>query len=67
MQAYEFLTKPENGVIVIPEKYQDKITSNIRVIVLSLGEDTVRKSDALLEPTLDTSDWKFDREEANAR
>jgi len=76
MQAYEFLTKPTNGVITIPEELRRKITSNIKVIILDLNPNnpgiddinaTVRKSDMILPPTLDTRDWKFDREDANER
>ena len=75
MQAYEFLAKAENGVIPIPEEFKNRITSDIKVIVLEMrpsslnGEQTGsrQKSDLLLPPTLDTSDWKFSREEANAR
>jgi len=75
MQAYEFLAKAENGVIPIPEKFRNRITSNIKVIVLEVNSSeinsdqagTKQKSDLLLPPTLDTSGWKFCREEANAR
>lgn len=75
MQAYEFLAKPENGVIPIPAEFRDRIISNVKVIVLevttgrsdfeSVGIE--QKSDLLLPPTLDTIGWKFSREEANAR
>jgi len=76
MQAYEFLTKPTNGIITIPEELRRKITSNIKVIILDLNQNSpdiddinaaVRKSDMILPPTLDTRDWKFDRGDANKR
>lgn len=75
MQAYEFLAKPENGLIPIPAEYRSKITAEVKVIVLKMKPDAsgagkanaARKSDLLLPPALDTSGWKFSREEANAR
>ena len=72
MQAYEFYATPENGSIKIPEKYRDKITSGVKVILLEnklSGKETGshHKSDLLLTPTLNTKNWKFSREEANER
>ena len=34
MQAYEFYTTAENGIIRIPEKYKNKIGSKFKVIIL---------------------------------
>ena len=73
MQAYEFFAKPENGVIPIPKEFRSKITSNVKVIVLKTQQNNIDfgetsteyKSDLLLAPSLDTSGWKFNREEAN--
>jgi len=75
MQAYEFLAKPENGAIPIPEEFRSKITSYVKVIVLETKQNGLNlteankgyKSDLLLPPTLDTKGWKFSREEANER
>ena len=73
MQAYEFLAKPENGVIPIPEEFRNRITSNVKVIVLEtkpFGFKEINKgnkTDLLLPPALDTKGWKFNREEANER
>lgn len=75
MQAYEFFAKPENGVIRIPEEFKNKINSNVKVILLESKQlkfdhreaASSRKSNMLLPPTLDTSNWKFIREEANER
>ena len=74
MRAYEFLAKPENGVITIPKEYRNRITSNVKVIVMEIKQDLrendkinpMRKSDLILPPTLDTRGWKFSREEAIA-
>jgi len=74
MQAYEFLAKPENGTITIPNELRHIITTNVKVIVLEITQNkeprantTSRKSDLILPPTIDTRKWKFDREEANER
>jgi len=77
VQAYEFYAIPENGVIVIPEQYRDKITNGVKVILLEESSlkfqklnkeaEIRRKSDALLPPTMGTKDWKFSREDANER
>ena len=75
MQAYEFLARLENGVIPIPKEFLNRITSNVKVIILEAKPSELvpekaiasRKSDLLLPPTLDTIGWKFSREEANAR
>ena len=76
MQAYEFFAKPQDGIIRIPEEYRSRITTNVKVIILesvphhysSTQEEFTdsQKSDMLLPPTLDTTNWKFSREEANA-
>jgi len=75
MQAYEFLAKPKDGVITIPKEFRNKITSNVKVILLEIKQDNLEdnkisaicKSDLILPPTLDTRGWKFCREEANER
>jgi len=72
MQAYEFYATPENGSIKIPEKYRDKITSGVKVILLEeklIGKEVNNhyKSSLLLTPTLNTKDWEFSRDEANER
>ena len=75
MQAFEFVTKPENGTITLPAELQPILKSSIRVLILQApptmeeeeGLIASRKSDLLLSPTLDTRGWKFNREEANER
>ena len=75
MQAYEFYTKPKNGVISIPEQYRNQITSDVLVIILEkepwqFNRDEAnarKKSDLLSPPMLKTKGWKFSREEANER
>jgi hypothetical protein len=74
MHAYEFIAKPENGVIPIPEHYKSLITDDVMVIVLpglswnNSGVANVRKkTDLLPPPTMKTKGFKFNREEANER
>ena len=75
MQAYEFYATPKNGVITIPEQYRNRITSDVKVIILDVKSwkfsrekaNASRKSDLLLAPTMNTKGWKFSREEANER
>ena len=66
MQSYEFYAVPENGVITIPEQYRNKIKAGVKVILLE--EINQKKRTDLLSPvSIDTRDWKFDKEEANER
>jgi len=75
MQAYEFYTKPKDGMIHIPEELKTQITDNILVIVLEKnpvvhnqdGANARKKTDLLSPPSLKTKGWRFNREEANAR
>jgi len=67
MVAYQFEATTENGFIRIPDEYSRKIGAKIKVIVLDDDGDIDVDWDELFPPTVDTSVWKFDREEANAR
>ncbi|MDR2600812.1 MAG: hypothetical protein LBC73_11130 [Oscillospiraceae bacterium] len=74
MQAYEFYTTPENGVITIPEQFRRRITAGVKVILLQQNMSDSKndayvshKSDLLLSPTMSTVGWSFNREEANER
>jgi len=64
MLAYQFNATAENGFIRIPDEYKMKIGSKIKVTVVN--DDDIQW-DKLFPPVVDTSIWKFDREEANAR
>jgi hypothetical protein len=66
MKAYEFISTVDNGIIHVPEKYRDKIRSNVKVIVLleEAREKTVGEFSAFRIPT---KGFKFDREAANER
>jgi hypothetical protein len=69
MQAYEFTSTVKNGVIPIPELYRNKISSAVKVIVLSgtkpAHTDKRKKSFHYLG--IDMTGFIFDREEAHER
>ena len=75
MQAYEFHATPKNGILEIPERYKNKIKSEVKVILLEGSpwkfdreEANARRRTDLLSPlSIDTRGWKFDKEEANER
>jgi len=66
MLAYQFQTTAENGFIRIPDMYKSKIGTRIRVTVVNDDEQNI-DWDKLFPPAVDTSNWSFNREEANAR
>ena len=70
MQAFEFTSVTENGVIPIPELYRNKITDAVRVIVLTQDakkERGTKKQKTFHNIGIDMSGFKFNREEANER
>jgi hypothetical protein len=71
MQAYEFNTVIHEGMIRIPEQYQDKLLSpsSVRVILLSnITESIVGTSNKKFSAMkLHTKGFTFNREEANER
>jgi hypothetical protein len=72
MQAIEFESYVENGVIVIPLQYQKTITHSVRVIVLSKDETfkfsqkTGNKKN-IYSLAVDMSGFTFNRELINER
>jgi len=71
MQAVEFETKIENGVIPIPYQYRDTFSDDVRVIVLTnekpSQEPVKQKKKKLHYIGIDMTGYKFNREEANER
>ncbi|GHV96282.1 hypothetical protein AGMMS50293_26020 [Spirochaetia bacterium] len=70
MQAFEFTSVTANGVIPIPECYQNKIIDTVRVIVLTQDIDEVKptsKQKTFHYIGIDMSGFKFNRDEANER
>ncbi|MDM8523304.1 hypothetical protein QUF80_08030 [Desulfococcaceae bacterium HSG8] len=75
MQSIEFEAKPHNGIIRIPESYQDWYAKKVKVILLSETEPETTGKDSekdklrsfFNEFNADLTAYCFDREEANAR
>ena len=76
-QAIQFDTVVERGIIRIPEQYLKEIPSTVKVTVTLLNEPIIKigvnsgagmlSSDDFSALKIDTSNWKFNREEANER
>lgn len=64
MQSFQFQTVLDGNNIRIPDEYKNKIGT--RVIVTIVNENTLNW-DEIFPPCVDTTTWKFNREEANAR
>jgi hypothetical protein len=68
MQAVEFESHVENGVITIPHKYRDSVADKVRVILLNSESPKIdKKSKKIYSLGIDMAGFKFDREEANER
>ena len=75
MQAIEFTTASHNGIITIPQDYKDWLSKSVRVILLTSVE--VETSGQVTDQaalrrffdqfTADLTEYRFDREDANAR
>jgi 5-methylcytosine-specific restriction endonuclease McrBC regulatory subunit McrC len=68
MQAVEFESRVENGVITIPHKYRDSVADTVRVILLNNESPKIdKKSQKIYSLGIDMAGYKFNREEANER
>lgn len=67
MQAYEFNATASNGFIKIPEEYAKKISSDVRVIVMTEKKPRSKKQNLFPDFGINTEGYKFNREEANER
>jgi hypothetical protein len=66
MQAYEFNSIVENeGIIHIPKQYLVKISSPVKIILLTNGNALQNKSKHFSAMKLKTKGFKFDRALAN--
>jgi hypothetical protein len=66
MQAYEFNSIVENeGVIHIPKQYLVKISSPVKIIILTNEETLQNRNKHFSAMKLKTKGFKFDRESAN--
>lgn len=72
MQAIEFDSYIENGVISIPPRYQNAVKSLVRVIILpkeepsDIAQNSVKK-EGLYSLNIDMADFTFNRDEVNER
>ena len=64
MESFSFRTVPENGVVVIPMNYENKL---VEITVREIANTPKRKRDLLSSVEIDTSGWRWNREEANER
>ena len=69
MEAIEFKTILHNGTVVIPQKYSSQWEGKtIRVIVLDESEPVEMPKKMMFKAiSLNTQEFDFNREEANAR
>ena len=70
MQAIEFLTQAEDGIIKIPKKHIKNFNRKIRVIILAEEEPAKKKSikkGHFSAIKIKTKGFKFNREEAKER
>lgn len=69
MQAIEFVTTKEKGMIKIPKEYLDLLSNEFRVIILvdPIKKKKQRKKKLFSSVKIDTKGFKFNRDEANER
>jgi hypothetical protein len=67
MKAIQFETLINDGTIKIPEQYLDENPMEVIVTLLPVNKRPKPKSIDEFPAILDTGNWKFNREEANAR
>ena len=66
MYAIEFQTELNNGIIKVPNEFLKKLHNKVRVIVLDDEIDNEKKFE-FNAIKIKTKDFKFNRDEANAR
>jgi hypothetical protein len=57
----------EGGVIRIPAKYAKHVKSKVKVVLFPENEDTSGKSSRIPFYGFNTTEYSFDRDEANGR
>jgi hypothetical protein len=70
MYTIEFIARAENGVIRLPKEYEDVLTDEMRVIILT--KNPVIKKDlpskiSFKAVKINTKNFRFNREDANER
>ena len=67
MTSISFDAVARDGTIKIPEKYAKQIDSNVLVVLFPMKGSIDKKSGLIPFFGFDTTNYRFDREEANAR
>jgi hypothetical protein len=67
MQAVEFIGKPHDDVVDLPAELRGWNGRRVRVILLDAESESVAKAPNFTALALKTRDFRFDRDEANAR
>jgi hypothetical protein len=67
MQAVEFETFVENGIIPIPVEYRNSVAKSVKVIVLNKEPVKMTKKSRIYSIGVDMTGYKFNRDEANER
>lgn len=67
MQAVEFETFVENGIIPIPVEYRNSVAKSVKVIVLNKEPVKMTKKSKIYSIGVDMTGYKFNRDEANER
>ena len=67
MQAVELIGKPHDDVVDLPTELRDWNGRRVRVILLDAENEPVTVTPGFTALTLKTRDFRFDRDEANAR
>ena len=67
MQAVEFIGKPHDDVLDLPTELRGWNGRRVRVILLDAENEPVTVNPAFSALSLKTRDFRFDRDEANAR
>jgi hypothetical protein len=67
--AYEFESVVADGTIRIPDEYRGNISASIpvKVIIVPMHKNVPDKTRLFPDLRLSTKNYRFDREEANAR
>ena len=69
MIPYEFETAVRDGIIRIPVEYKNKVKGKVKVILLpgEVDKNAAAKKFSFPYFAVDTTNYVFDREEANER
>jgi hypothetical protein len=67
MSPITFEAEAASGTITIPPQYAKQVESRVRVMLFPVPAPTAKKSDHIPFYGFDTSDYAFNRDEANAR